>query len=167
MIYRHKFTNELTDELISFSKKYRYTPRKDIKDIWKSFLREPKMINLINMETERLKHDKYDGDIIKKMYISVKYYYMKQSSITIIKPLDKSNNINKEKRMYNINDYKITEEIKNKMNEFLSHDNIQKKQTVLWNEFIEKNADYKDNKYIKKALANKIYTMKQKIKTTK
>ena len=35
------------------------------------------------------------------------------------------------------------------------------------NEFIEKNADYKDNKYIKKALANKIYTMKQKIKTTK
>ena len=69
MIYRHKFTNELTDELISFSKKYRYTPRKDMKDIWKSFLKEPKMINLINMETERLKHDKYDGDIIKKKFI--------------------------------------------------------------------------------------------------
>ena len=75
-VYRFKFTQETIKELNNFAKVHKYDSREDFKEAWEEW----KDINdeIINNEVNRLKLIGYKGDIIDKMYKSVRYYYRKK-----------------------------------------------------------------------------------------
>ena len=77
-IYRYNFSDEFMDELYKFSKIHQYDHRKDFKDAWEIWLSENS--HIILKETTRLTDLRYDGDIIKKMFTSARYYFRKKGT---------------------------------------------------------------------------------------
>lgn len=78
-IYRFKFSVEFSDLLNNFAKIHQYDERNDFKEEWKKWCE----INNEFIEKERVEHEEkgYNGDIMKKMYNSVRYYYRNKSTI--------------------------------------------------------------------------------------
>ena len=77
-IYRYKFTDNFTNELYKFSKIHQYDHRKDFKEAWEIWLEETD--ELVTEEVRRLTNLGYDGNILDKMYKSVRYYFRKKST---------------------------------------------------------------------------------------
>ena len=73
LIYRFKFRQEFLDILVEFSRIHQYDAAKEFKEAFETFCDNNKEI--INNETNYLKTSGYDGDVIKKMYISSRYYF--------------------------------------------------------------------------------------------
>lgn len=74
--YRYKFSDHINDLLLDFSQQHKFDSKDDFKenwDIWTSEHHED-----ITGERERLKSLGYTGNIITKMYKSVRYYYCKK-----------------------------------------------------------------------------------------
>ena len=80
VIYRFKFSEDFMEELYNFSKIHQYDERKDFKEAWKIWTEENN--DIINLETRRLTNLDYDGDIMDKMFKSVRYYFRKKSTQT-------------------------------------------------------------------------------------
>lgn len=78
-IYRFKFSVEFSELLNNFAKIHQYDERKDFKEEWKKWCE----INNEFIEKERIEHEEkgYNGDILKKIYNSVRYYYRNKSTI--------------------------------------------------------------------------------------
>ena len=72
-IYRFKFRQEFLDTLVEFSRIHQYDAAKDFKEAFETFCDNKKEV--INDETNYLKTSGYDGDVIKKMFISARYYF--------------------------------------------------------------------------------------------
>lgn len=181
-IYRFKLSQTLSDELANFANLHRFTPKKDIKECWKKWLKTTTIEPLVTREQEILNEKQYEGDLIKKMFTSMRYYYMKQPTQPTqpTKPntnneenykesesnndaQDKKNCI-KEKRTYNKNTYKLTKEDHTNIDNFLKqNNNISRKQSIIWNEFITNFPDYATNHCVKKSFKNKIYQGKKQI----
>jgi len=77
-IYRYNFSEEFMNELYKFSKIHQYDHRTDFKEAWEIWLDENS--NVIYKETTRLESLGYDGDIIKKMFTSARYYFRKKTT---------------------------------------------------------------------------------------
>ena len=77
-IFRYKFTDYFMNELHVFSKIHQYDERKDFKEAWEQWILENDM--LVSRETERLTTLGYEGDVVKKMFTSARYYFRKKSS---------------------------------------------------------------------------------------
>ena len=77
-IYRYNFSEEFMNELYKFSKIHQYDHRKDFKEAWEIWLDENQ--NIISKEITRLELLGYDGDIIKKMFTSARYYFRKKTT---------------------------------------------------------------------------------------
>jgi hypothetical protein len=77
-IYRYNFSEEFMNELYKFSKIHQYDHRKDFKEAWEIWLDENE--NIISKEITRLELLGYDGDIIKKMFTSARYYFRKKTT---------------------------------------------------------------------------------------
>jgi len=75
-IYRFKFTNEFVEELYQFSIIHQYDHRHDFKEAWEKWNEENE--DIINEEVERLLKLGYKGDILDKMFKSVRYYFRKK-----------------------------------------------------------------------------------------
>lgn len=162
-IYRYKLREELSEELNDFAILHKYTPKKDLKECWGKWLNTTKVASLVTNETESLEKKGYSGDIIKKMYTSMKYYYMKQ--IPVQQSKDTTTIEKKEKRVYNKQNYVLNQEDHTIINTFLStNNNVSRKQSILWTEFIAAYPEYKENKCLKKSLKNKVYQGKLKSK---
>lgn len=75
--YRFKFSVEFSELLNNFAKIHQYDERKDFKEEWKKWCET----NIEIIEKERNEHEEkgYNGDIMKKMYNSVRYYYRNKS----------------------------------------------------------------------------------------
>jgi len=103
-VFRFKFTPNTINELNNFAKIHRYDERDDFKEAWEEWID----INddIINEETTRLNRLGYKGDIVDKMYKSVRYYYRK-------KPLSKQEP--SKRRQY----YSLGKEILNAMDEHI------------------------------------------------
>jgi len=184
-IYRFKLSQTLSDELANFANLHRYTPKKDIKDCWKKWLKTTTIEPLVTREQEILNEKQYEGDLIKKMFTSMRYYYMKQPTqvqtiqtntnnqenhkesesiqdVQDVQDVQDKKNCIKEKRAYNKNTYKLTKEDHNNIDNFLKqNNNISRKQSIIWNEFITNFPDYATNHCIKKSFKNKIYQAKK------
>jgi hypothetical protein len=76
-VYRFKFSDEITNELLSFSKMNQYIDRILYKEKWSDWVSENK--ELIDGEIARLQKLGYDGDILDKMFKASRYYFRKKS----------------------------------------------------------------------------------------
>lgn len=76
--FRFKFSEELMTEISEFSRIHRYDSKDDFKESWKLWIHDNS--RLISTETEKLISMGFDGDVIKKMYISARYYFKNRNS---------------------------------------------------------------------------------------
>lgn len=76
-IFRFKFEDQTIEALHYFAKVHQYDDRHAFKEAWKNWCEEN--IEIIRAETNRLTSLEYDGDIIDKMFKSVRYYFRKKS----------------------------------------------------------------------------------------
>lgn len=76
-VFRFKFSEEINNELLSFSKIHQHDDRNTYKDNWNIWIRQNS--DLITNETHRLTELGYDGDVIDKMYKSGRYYFRKKT----------------------------------------------------------------------------------------
>jgi hypothetical protein len=77
-IYRYKFTEQIMEELHTFSKIHQYDDRNDFKDAWSNWVEENN--ELVQSEINRLILLKYEGNILEKMYKSARYYFRKKTN---------------------------------------------------------------------------------------
>lgn len=75
-IYRFKFKDFIVKELNAFAILHKHEDRKDFKENWQNWTKQNE--ELILKESERLNGLGYKGDIIDKMYKSVRYYFRKK-----------------------------------------------------------------------------------------
>ena len=92
-IYRYKFTEPFMEELLSFSKIHQFDDRKSFKEAWHKWTTETTIKPQIDSEIDRLQQNGYEGDILKKMFHSARFYFRKKDTIlpieSPIKPLKK------------------------------------------------------------------------------
>ena len=176
-VYRFKFSDLVSEELHNFAKQYRFTPRKDVQEAWKRFTQGELMSQLINQEKERLGQSAYEGDIIRKMYTSMRYYYMKlpntaEPSYRKEQPQEQQEQQEQQekpqkarkRREYSHKEYKLTKEDHGLLNTYLQNNNVLQKPSEIWDQFKAQYTHYQDNACIKKSLFNKIYILKSKQK---
>ena len=80
-IFRFKLSDKVNDALVLFTSTNRFNDRKEIKTAWHEWCNSN--IVLIQDESRRLENLGYSGDIINKMWTSVRYYHMKKVNKTI------------------------------------------------------------------------------------
>ena len=76
--YRYKFTDELSMKMQNFSKVHAQDDRETFKEAFDEWKKDNN--DIISKESKRLETDGYTGDIYKKIYSSVRYYYRKKSN---------------------------------------------------------------------------------------
>ena len=76
--YRYIFAQEFIDELSLFSKIHQYDDRIQFKEAWQLWIADENYANIIKQEVERLTQLGYNGDIMKKMFHSARFYYRKK-----------------------------------------------------------------------------------------
>jgi hypothetical protein len=79
--YRFKFSNDIIELLKKFSLENKTKSKKEFDIVWEKFLVENNQ--LINDEITLVKRNGYVGDVNKKMYNSVRYYYCKKDNANI------------------------------------------------------------------------------------
>lgn len=77
--YRYKFSVEFLESLKDFSRIHRFDDATAFKDNWEIWCNENK--DIIETESNILKRNGYKGDILVKMYKSVRYYFKTKSNI--------------------------------------------------------------------------------------
>ena len=71
-IWRYKLSETIFNELQYFSKLHNCNDREDFKKAWEEWLKEHS--EMVEQEIRRLENMGYNGDIVKKMYTSARYY---------------------------------------------------------------------------------------------
>lgn len=89
-IYRFKFSQGFQDRMTYFAIQHKYDSKDDFKESWKQWC----MVNeeSIENETRELMNNGYNGNVMDKMYKSVRYYLKHKT----IDDLDKRNDMKKE-----------------------------------------------------------------------
>tara|TARA_B110001454_G_C12681475_1_gene418251 strand:+ start:556 stop:1080 length:525 start_codon:yes stop_codon:yes gene_type:complete len=82
-IYRYKFSDGFLPNLLDFASTHRYDDPNVFKEKWHFWIKENK--DIIDREKNYLNSTGYEGDILKKMYKSARYYF-KNKSLEKIKP---------------------------------------------------------------------------------
>jgi len=77
--FRFKFSDEIMSEISEFARIHRYDSKDDFKEAWSKWTGENG--RLITAEQERLSTIGFDGDIIKKMYVSARYYFKNKTDV--------------------------------------------------------------------------------------
>ena len=76
-VYRHKFGDETIEQMNYFAKLHAQDDRVTFKEAWERWVINNSTI--IELETDRHRDAGYNGDIVDKMYKSVRYYYRKKN----------------------------------------------------------------------------------------
>jgi hypothetical protein len=87
-IFRHNFDNTIMNELTSFAKLHEHDSRPDFKEAWKLWVVHNQQ--MIDSETERLLLSGFTGNVLDKMYKSVRYYFRKKSLLPAVQPIRKT-----------------------------------------------------------------------------
>lgn len=94
-IYRFKFSDEINEELLKFSKTYQYSDRSTYKEKWSEWVELNK--EMIDEEIKKLNQLGYEGDILDKMYKASRYYFRKKTLSKVdAKPRQKYNSVDQE-----------------------------------------------------------------------
>ena len=72
------FSEDLVERFTYFATLHRFDERKDYKENWTKWIAEEDVATSINAEIERLTAEGYKGNILDKMFKSVRYYYRKK-----------------------------------------------------------------------------------------
>jgi len=121
-IYRYKFSEHFLEELKSFASVHRYDEIPLFREHWDLWLTKNK--EAIAREEQTLKTNGYAGDILEKMYKSVRYYY-KNKSVEEKKPA--------ERRIY----ISLNSKIRNDMDEHINSVINNEKPAVAYENYIE------------------------------
>jgi hypothetical protein len=84
--YRYTFTPDVTEQLSIFAQIHQYDERKIFKESWKTWIEEDEIKPMIMTEVERLEQLGFTGDVLDKMFKSVRYYYRKKSNEPTVQP---------------------------------------------------------------------------------
>ena len=76
--FHFHFSEELTERFTYFATLHRFDERKTFKESWAKWIAEEDVANCIAGEIELLTAEGYKGDILDKMFKSVRYYYRKK-----------------------------------------------------------------------------------------
>jgi hypothetical protein len=79
--FHYNFSEEITERFMYFATLHRYDDRKVFKEAWKKWIQEEDVAAAIAKETLTLETNNYEGDILDKMFKSVRYYYRKKPVI--------------------------------------------------------------------------------------
>ena len=145
MIHRHNFTDNFKQDLIAFGKKNKELYVEDFKIKWKEWKEIHK--KKVKIETDLLIKNGYKGDIEKKMYHAVRYYF-KKKSITKKKAKERKQYIGTDRQTLVLIDRHIQTIDKNM------------KPQIAYNNFVEIHSDKNDNEYLqklKKTYKNRLY----------
>jgi hypothetical protein len=77
---RFLFSEQVTELLTEFSKIHQYDERKDYKEAWTEWIQDPDIKPELDAEIERIQNLGFEGDVLDKMFKSVRYYYRKKHS---------------------------------------------------------------------------------------
>jgi hypothetical protein len=77
--FRFKLSDEIMGEISEFARVHRYDSKDDFKESWTSWIGEN--ATTIASEKERLDGMGFDGDLIKKMYVSARYYFKNKTDV--------------------------------------------------------------------------------------
>lgn len=80
---RFLFSQDVTELLTEFSKIHQYDERKDYKEAWAEWIQDPDIKPELDAEVERIQGQGFEGDVLDKMFKSVRYYYRKKYSKNI------------------------------------------------------------------------------------
>ena len=144
-IYRFKFTAEFAIELSNFAKIHELDDRKDFKEAWSNWTEENNEI----IEEERRLHEQqgYTGNMMDKMYKSVRYYYRKKDHV-------KKEPVKRREYMH------VGKEVLNQMNEFIKK-NIDLKPSdgfeMYYNEEQSRRTSSREEEEIFKSMLKKTY----------
>lgn len=76
--FHFHFSEELVEHFTYFATLHRFDERKAYKENWTKWIAEDDVSACIAKEVERLTLEGYSGDILDKMFKSVRYYYRKK-----------------------------------------------------------------------------------------
>lgn len=79
-IFRYELSTTMKQEIIRFSDINKFTDRESFNKNWDIWVIDNQI--LIQNEIKELQCKKYNGDIIKKMYTSARYYYRNKKPIS-------------------------------------------------------------------------------------
>jgi hypothetical protein len=100
--FRFEFNEYLKNEIIYFSKLHKYDDKKLLKENYDKWCNE-NIEEIIN-ENTRLKTLGYEGDVKNKIFISLKYYFIKkQKKEDILNEIKKNKEITRSKKYITIN----------------------------------------------------------------
>lgn len=79
-VHRFDFSKEMTEELESFTNLHQYDDRRAFKDAWKEWITEQTIQDRIQEEKTHLQNLGFQGNILDKMFKSVRYYHLKKKN---------------------------------------------------------------------------------------
>jgi len=74
-IYRFKFSEILTEQLLYFAKLHQFDDRHSFKLSWTNWIKTVEISALLTNEIDKLTESGLKGDILDKIYKSARYYY--------------------------------------------------------------------------------------------
>jgi hypothetical protein len=76
--FHHNFSEAITERFTYFATLHRFDDRKTFKEAWQKWIQEEDVAADIQTEIQTLESNHYNGDILDKMFKSVRYYYRKK-----------------------------------------------------------------------------------------
>lgn len=128
----HRFVlqQHVTDILVEFAKIHQFDDRKDYKEAWETWTTDEDISPILKKEAERIQEIGFRGDIINKMFVSVRYYYRKKQTKTLTDNNDSDKSIrgyqSVPKEVFNM----IDEHIKSQLKKHVQKNNNIIKSTV-------------------------------------
>ena len=87
-VHRFDFSEEITEELAHFTNIHQYDDRKTFKDAWKEWINTSDVQDKIQEEKDRLHNLGFQGNILDKMFKSVRYYHLKKKDLDFNQDFD-------------------------------------------------------------------------------
>ena len=75
---RYKFSKEVSELLMDFTKEHQYEKSKDYKESWNNWIKDDEIKGKLEEEVGRLVKEGMEGDIMDRLYKSSRYYYSKK-----------------------------------------------------------------------------------------
>lgn len=149
-IFRFKFSTELNHEIMNFSDIHKFDTDENLVDTFNEWIEKPHIKELMDKEEVFLVRNEYEMSIEKKVFKSIKYYYIKK----FIKNMAVEITERKETVKLPI---EIMNEIKEDLKlQFEKNPNFKPSETY-------KQFKKNDDPYIKKSYKNQYYQMKNKM----
>lgn len=82
-VHRFDFSEEITEELACFANLHQYDDRRTFTESWKEWINTSDVQDKIQLEKDRLHSLGFQGNILDKMFKSVRYYHFKKKDLNL------------------------------------------------------------------------------------